>query len=74
MFEQYPQALSRLRDSIAQVLSFRGGHSLLAATLARMGHLEEARAMVAEALRLEPSYTISGVARRLVACKDPRDE
>jgi len=39
-----------------------------------MGHLEEARAMVAEALRLEPSYTISGVARQLVAFKDPRDE
>jgi hypothetical protein len=39
-----------------------------------MGHLEEARAVVAEVQRLEPSYTISGVARRLVSFKDPRDE
>jgi TolB-like protein/class 3 adenylate cyclase len=74
MPEQYPQALSLLRDSVAQVPSFPGGHRLLAATLARMGHLEEARAVVAEVQRLEPSYTISGVARRLVSFKDPRDE
>src|SRR5262245_48167599 len=74
MLKQYPQALSLLRDSVAQVPSFRGGHRLLAATLVRMGHLEEARAVVAEVVRLEPSYTISGVARRLASFKDPRDE
>jgi hypothetical protein len=38
-----------------------------------MEHLEEARAAAAEALRLKPSYSISGF-RWLFGFKDPRDE
>jgi adenylate cyclase len=73
MLEQYSHALSLLRDYIAQVPAWWGGHALLAATLARMEHLEEARAAAAEALRLKPSYSISGF-RWLFGFKDPRDE
>jgi adenylate cyclase len=74
MLEQYSQALSLLRDYVAQVPAFRTGHRLLAATLVRMGRLEEARAEAAVVLRLEPTYTISGVGRRLAAFKCPRDD
>jgi len=73
MLEQYSHALSLLRDYIGQVPAWWGGHALLAATLARMEHLEEARAEAAEALRLKPRYSISGF-RWLFGFKYPRDE
>jgi adenylate cyclase len=72
MLEQCPQALSLLRDYVAQAPNHGGGHGLLAATLAQMGQLDEARAEMAAALRLG-AYTISR-ARRLVAFKHPRDD
>ena len=74
MLEQYPQALSHLREYVALVPTFRPGLAVLAATLARMGQLEETRAKAAEVLRLWPSFTISGVARRATAFKYPRDD
>jgi adenylate cyclase len=75
MLEQYSQALQLLRDFVAQQPTYRSGRRALAATLARMGRLEEAQAEVAEALRLGPSsYTISGIGRRLAAFKYPRDD
>ena len=75
MLEQYSQALELVRDYVAQQPTYRSGRRLLAATLARMGRLEEAQAEVAEALRLGPSfYTISGMGRRLTAFKYPRDD
>jgi len=74
MVEQYSQALPLLRDYVDQMPKYRPGHSLLAATLARMGHLEDARAEAVKFLRLGPSFTISGVGRRLMAFRDPRDE
>jgi len=39
-----------------------------------MGHVEESWAEAAEVLRLYPSFTISGVTRRIAAFKYPRDE
>jgi len=72
MLKQYPQALSLLRDYVAQAPSARG-RVLLAATLARMGHLEEARAEVAEAVRLKPKYSISSF-REFVSFKYPQDD
>lgn len=74
MLEQYSRALPLLRDYVAHSPNFQPGHRLLAATLARMGHLDEARAEAAEVLRLAPGFTISGVARRLVSFKHPRDD
>ena len=46
----------------------------LAATYARLDKLEDARGEAAEVLRLEPSYTIAGTTRRIVAFKQPRDD
>jgi adenylate cyclase len=74
MLGQYPQALLLLRDYIAQAPSFRAGHGLLAATYARLGHIEEARAHAAELLCLGPTFTISGAGRALSAFKDPEDD
>jgi TolB-like protein/class 3 adenylate cyclase len=72
MLKQYPQALSLLRDYVAQAPSARG-RVLLAATLAGMAHLEEARAEVAEAVRLKPKYSISSF-REFVSFKYPQDD
>ena len=74
MLEQYPQALTLLRDFVAQVPMFRPGRGLLAATLARMGQLEDARAEAAEVLRFGPSFTISGAGRALSAFKSAQDD
>jgi adenylate cyclase len=48
MLEQYSKALSLLREFVAQVPNYRPGHALLAATLARIGQLEEARVEAAD--------------------------
>ena len=73
MLAHYSQALPPLRDFVAQSPRWWAGHSLLAATLARMGHLDEARAEAAEALCLAPNFTISGF-RPLFGLKYPQDE
>jgi adenylate cyclase len=73
MLAQYPQALPPLRDFVGQAPTWWAGHSLLAATLARMGQLDEARAEAAEALRLAPNFSISGF-RPLFGLKYPQDE
>jgi adenylate cyclase len=72
MLKQYSQALSLLRDYVAQVPSARG-RVLLAATLAGLGHLEEARAEAAEAVRLKPKYSVSSF-RQFVSFKYPEDD
>ena len=73
MLKQYSQALSPLRDFAAQAPTWWAGRSLLAATLAQMGHIDEARSEAAEALRLAPNFTFSGF-RPLFGLKCPRDE
>jgi hypothetical protein len=73
MLEQYPQAASLLREFVAEVPNFRPAYGMLAATLARMGHLTEARAATAATLRLG-RYTISGETRRFISFKYPRDD
>jgi len=72
MLEQYPQALALLRDYVAEAPNHGGGHGLLAATLAQIGQLEEARAEMGAALRLG-AYTTAR-ARRLASFKYPRDD
>src|SRR5262245_18589183 len=73
MLEQYEQALSPLRDFVAQAPTWWAGHSLLAATLARIGDLDEARAEAAETLRLAPNFSIFRF-RPLFGLKLPREE
>jgi adenylate cyclase len=74
MLEQYPKALSALRDCVSRSPNLRAGHSLLAATYAQLGQLQEARAEVAETLRIQPDYTITGTARRIMGFKSARDD
>jgi adenylate cyclase len=74
MLQQYAQALRVLRDCISRSPNFRSGHVWLAATYAQMGQLGEARAEVAEVMRLDPNYTIGGVARPTAAFKNAEDD
>ena len=64
MLKRYADALPLLQECISRAPSFSGGHIRAAATYARSGKLEEARAEVAEVLRIQPSYTIEGTEKR----------
>src|SRR5262245_546326 len=71
-----PLHAERLREGAAiaaclrlHVPNMRGGHSWLAATCAQMGKLEEARAAVAEVMRIEPNYTIGSTSRGMMSFK-----
>ena len=55
MLKRYADALPLLQECISRAPSFSGGHIRAAATYARFGKLEEARAEVAEVLRIQPS-------------------
>jgi adenylate cyclase len=74
MLKDYAQALPLLRDCVSMSPNWRPGHVFLAATYAQMGKLEEARAAVAELMRLEPNYTISGTARPTMMFKNVEDD
>jgi adenylate cyclase len=74
MLKQYSKALPLLRECVTRAPNVRSGHACLAATHAQLGQLDEAGAEVAEVLRLQPNYTISGTAKRVVAFKYPKDE
>src|SRR5262245_12215533 len=74
MLKQYAQALPLLRDCVFRSPNLRSGHIILAATYVQMGELEEARAVAAEVMRLEPNYTISGIARRTMTFKNAEDD
>jgi len=73
MLRQYRQALPPLRDCIARAPNLRAGRVWIAATFAQLDELEKARAEIAEVLRIEPTHTISGTARRLAIFKSRED-
>jgi adenylate cyclase len=73
MQKEYSQALSPLRECASRIPNMSGGHVFLAANLAQLGHLDEARAESAEVLRIDPKYTIDGTAKRLDLFKRPAD-
>jgi len=58
MLGQYARALPLLRESVATAPKFFSGHLGLAATCTQLGNCEEARREAAEALKLEPTFTI----------------
>ena len=74
MLKEYAQALTTLRACVSQAPNYRTGHVLLAATYAQMDMLEEARAEVDQVVRIEPNYTISGIARPTIAFKHADDD
>ena len=75
MLHKYAEALPLLRECVSRAPNLHSGHVWLAATYAQIGHLDEARAEVAEVLRIQPRYTIDGIARRAAGAwiKSPVD-
>jgi adenylate cyclase len=72
MLKEYSQALPPLRECASRAPDLSVGHVGLAANLAQLGRLDEARAEAAEVLRIDPKYTIDGTQRRLALFK-PED-
>jgi adenylate cyclase len=58
MLRNCAEAVAPLRETVLRAPRFMQGHLWLAATYAQLGLLEEARAEVAQALEILPSYTI----------------
>ena len=73
MLKEYSQALPPLRDCVSRASGVREGHMWLAANLAQLERLDEARAEAAEVLRIDPKFTIDGTQRRLFLHKRPED-
>lgn len=71
--KEYSEALPLLREFASRAPNFSQGHVWLAANLAQLGRLDEAHAQAAEALRIDPKFTIDGTARRLALNKRPED-
>jgi adenylate cyclase len=72
MLKAYSEALPPLRECTSRAPDMSMGHVVLAANLAQLGRLDEARAAAAEVLRIDPKYTIDGTQRRLALFK-PED-
>ena len=73
LLKQYSLALPLLQECVSRMPNSRGSRCLLAATYAQLGNIEKARAEAAEALRIEPKYTIEGTQARLSAFKRTED-
>ena len=73
MLKQYSKALPWLRECASRSPNMRAGHNWLAATYAQLGDVEKARAEAAEALRIDPRWTIEGAGRQLNAFKRTQD-
>jgi adenylate cyclase len=73
MLRQYGDALLALRECVTRAPDFRGGHIWLAATYAQMGDLENARAEAMAVLRIDPSFSLCGVGKRIAVFKVPED-
>ena len=71
--KEYSEALPLLREFASRAPNFSQGHIWLAANLAQLARLDEAGAEAAEALRIDPKFTIDGTARRLALNKRPED-
>jgi adenylate cyclase len=73
MLKQYAQAVRALRDCVSRAPNLPGGHRWLAMTYAQLGRMEEARAEVAEVLRIEPKWSNKGVGARKYVFKRSED-
>jgi adenylate cyclase len=68
--ERYDEAAAAYRRVISRNPDFFYAHLFLAAVYAQLGHMEEAKAEAAEALRKDPSFSVLRLAKRL-PFKDP---
>lgn len=71
--KEYSEALPLLREFASRSPNLTQGHIVLAACLAQLGRLDEARAEVAEVLRIDRNYTIDGTQRRVSPFKYTED-
>jgi adenylate cyclase len=70
--KQYPEALAALNECALRAPNYGAVHIWLAATHARLGLMDAARAEAAKVLELDPDFTIERVAKSTIAFK--RDE
>jgi adenylate cyclase len=73
MLKRYSEALPPLLESTSRAPGWQPGHLFLAATYARLGEIDRARAVVAEMFRLIPEYTAGDMPQRLNLYKRPED-
>ena len=71
---QYPEALAALNDCALRAPNYGAVHLWLAATHARMGQTDAARAEADKLLALDPEFTIERVARNIIAFKHKEAE
>jgi adenylate cyclase len=69
MRNDYSQALPRLQECAARAPDLRGAHLWLAAAYAQLGRFDEAHREAAEALRIDPKWTIQSSGMRLFPFK-----
>ena len=73
ILKKYSQALPPLQECVARAPNLRIGHLWLAATYAQLRKVEQARAEAAEVLRVDPTWTSLGTARRICVFKRAED-
>lgn len=73
MLKRYAEGLPHLQECASRAPNMRLGRLWLAATHARLGEIAKAKAEAAEALRIDPAYTINGAARLFLPFKRPED-
>lgn len=69
LLERYSEALPHLREAVTRAPRTRVGHIWCAANYAQMGLLDEARREVAEAIRIDPDFTMAVAARMASVCR-----
>jgi adenylate cyclase len=72
MLKRYGEAVRWFRECVSRLPNAQWARVWLASAYAQLGQLEEARAEAAEALRINPGFTIE-TWKRLAAHKDPKD-
>jgi adenylate cyclase len=72
MLKRYQDALPFLQEAALRVPNSRGGHLWAAANYGQWGRLDEARAEIVAALRIDPKFTIEAQAHQAV-CRRQRD-
>jgi adenylate cyclase len=72
LLNRYGDAVHWCRECISRLPTLQWPHVMLACAYAQSGQLEDARGEAAEALRIDPGFTIEGN-KRLLVFKDPKD-
>jgi adenylate cyclase len=73
MLGRYAEAVPHLQEAVSRMPNARFAHMWLAATYAQIGKLAPARAEAAEALRIDPGYTIEKTAKLVFGFRLPAD-